>query len=177
MANRDFPSGMRPIHEGGSARPRLTQYAVGASETIYAQSPMKFNAAGTVSPQNATTNVTNAIGVAAHYVATGAGESATVLVWDDPKQRFIIQADDSGTALTAADIGLNIDFAASPEVGDATTRQSTCEAAQSTAAATATLMLRILGKVDRIDNTWGNFVDLIVMWRTGVHKLDVALGL
>ena len=116
------------------------------------------------------------LGVAAHAVTTAAGETSTVLVWDDPNQLFQIQEDATGT-MTAADVGLNADFAASAEAIDAFTGQSTCELSGTSKDTTNTLLLKILGKVDRVDNAWGDHVDLIVKFSEAVHFNATPTGL
>lgn len=175
MANKDFPSGMRPVTEGGTGRPRLREYTVLAANTpIYAGAPLKFLNSGTVAMQDTATNTTDNIGVSSGYYPTSTVD-IQILVWDDPEQLFVIQDDGTGTpALTW--IGNNADFV-NPDSGDAFTNQSIAELAGSTpAAGEAANTLRILGKVDRIDNDWDDFVDLIVQYRPGAHFNAIATG-
>lgn len=176
MANKDYPRGMWPLTDGGAARPRCRQYQVGASTTIYQGSPLILQADGTVTPQTTAGDDDQNIGVAAHYVTTGAGETSTVAVFDDPNQLFVIQDDGSGT-LAATSVGLNAPFAANPEAGNATTRVSTAELSGTGAATTAALPLRIMGKVDRIDNEWGDNVDLVVMYNSAQHFFNDTAGI
>ena len=66
---------------------------------------------------------------------------------------YRIQADDVSATIAAADIGLNADFVVA--AGDATTGMSGMELDSDTKNTTATLSLKILGAVDRPDNTLG----------------------
>jgi hypothetical protein len=176
MANKDFPRGMWPISEGGSARPRCRTYPVAASKTIYKGSHCILLADGTVEASTVATGDTNIIGVAAHYVATGAGETSEIAVFDDPNQLFAIQ-ENASAVLTQAAVGANAPFAANPEAGSSITRESTAELSSTAVAQTADLPLQIIGKVERIDNEWGEHVDLIVKFNTGQHIFNDDAGI
>lgn len=74
---------------------------------------------------------------------------------------YRVQADDVAATVAAADIGLNADFIVA--AGDAVTGMSGMELDTSSKATTATLSLKILGVVDRPDNTLGEVnQDLLV---------------
>lgn len=176
MANKDYPRGMWPLNEGGAARPRCRTYPVAASTTIYQGSPVILQADGTVAATSTTGDQTNLLGAAAHYVSTGVGETSTVAVFDDPNQLFMIQDDGTGT-LAQTSVGLNAPFAASPGAGNSNTRVSTAELSGTNAATTSALPLRILGKVERINNEWGDNVDLIVQINTGQHIYNDDAGI
>lgn len=66
---------------------------------------------------------------------------------------YRIQCDDDGSTLATGDIGLNADFIVGS--GDTVTGMSGVELDTSTKNTTATLSLKIIGVVDRPDNTLG----------------------
>jgi hypothetical protein len=78
---------------------------------------------------------------------------AYVAVADDPSIIFECQ-EDSTTAFTVDDVGLNASLTA--ESGNTTTGKSTVEIDCSTEDATATLGVKILRLVDRVDNELGD---------------------
>lgn len=159
MANLDQPQGFRPK---GDVR-RLNEYV--AAGAIYPGDAVSQEAGGRVAAASATAAL---CGVAATYAAA-AGDA--VMVWDDPDQLFIVQADDA-TIDAQTDIGLNYDILAT--AGDATYRVSRMEVDASTQATTATLPLKLLAIEKRPDNALGGFVDVIV--KINNHQLDGGTG-
>ena len=175
MANKDFPSGLAPINEGGSGRPRLTEYTVAAAATpIYKGAPMKLVSTGTAAMATDETGQTYWLGASAGYYPTSTVD-IKVLIWDDPNQLFTIQ-DDGSAALAETNIGNNANFITA-DSGDSFTGQSIAELDATTPATTATFPLQIVGLVKRIDNSWGANADLIVRWRFGAHHETSALGI
>lgn len=88
--------------------------------------------------------------------AAGYGAASTafyVLVCDDPNVLFEIQEDSVGGALAATSVGLNADLIAA--AGSTATKQSGFMLDSSTAAATATLQMRIVQLEQRADNAIG----------------------
>ena len=166
MANKDFTAGARPFDMGSGSRARMMPYKVAASTTIYANAPLITVADGTVAMTASVNNVVNWIGFAVHPIVSSSAIQ-TVMVYDDPFQKFIIQSD---AALAATDVHLNADFI-NPNTEFSSTRYSNCELDGSTAVATFdnSEPLHILGKVERSDNTWLIHVDVIVQWNLGVH--------
>lgn len=73
-----------------------------------------------------------------------------VLVADDPALLFEAQEDGVGSALDMVDVGLNVDFVVG--AGSTTTGQSGMQIDSSTVAATATLPLKLIRPVQRVDN-------------------------
>lgn len=71
----------------------------------------------------------------------------------DPNALFEIQQVNSGTALTANDVGLNVDFVVA--AGSTYTGMSGTTLNNATEAATNTLDLKIVGMVNRVDNDVG----------------------
>lgn len=78
--------------------------------------------------------------------------SVAMYAWvvDDPNAIFEIQADDDTNTIAAADIGLNADIIVA--AGDTVTGLSGMELDSSTKATTSTLILRIMGLVQRPSN-------------------------
>ncbi len=100
-ANVDAPFGAIP-YEGPA---RLTEYRtdVGAA-AIYPGDLVGQMADGAVDTIGSAT-ASMILGVAAHYVAAAA--TSTILVYDDPDQRFVMQDDGDTTAMTALSEGAN----------------------------------------------------------------------
>lgn len=94
-----------------------------------------------------------------------------VLVVDDPATIF--EAEVSGTTLTAADVGLNASIAVG--TGSITTGASAVTVNGTTAAATATLSLRIVGFTQRPDNEVGN-ASAKVLVKINNHQLGSSTG-
>jgi hypothetical protein len=102
-----------------------------------------------------------------------ASQDRIALVVDDPMVVFEIQEVSGGTALTAAEVGLNANVAA---VADAntTTGLSTTELDNATEASTADLDLKILGLVKRPDNAFGEHAKWRVLINT--HSYNSSTG-
>lgn len=108
----------------------------------------------------ATAGATNAItgvvvgfeDIASMTLGYGAASTQrTVLVADSPGTLFEIQEDAVGATTALADVGLNCDLISA--AGSTTNRVSGWMMDSSTKAAGATLQLKIVGFVERIDNT------------------------
>ena len=82
-------------------------------------------------------------------------------VYDDPFQEFVIQADNGGAAIAAAQIGLNANLLAGS--GNVFTGRSGWQLDTSTAATTATLAAKILGLSRDPENDFGNFAKVRVL--------------
>lgn len=159
MPNLDQPQGFRPKGE-----PRRCNAYVAAG-AIYPGDAVSLEAGGRVAAAVASAAL---CGVAATYAAAAGDE---VMVWDDPDQLFIAQADDA-TIDAQTDIMLNYDILAT--AGDATYRVSRMEVDASTQAATATLPLKVLGIEKRPDNALGAQVDVIC--KINNHQLGEGTG-
>jgi hypothetical protein len=79
-----------------------------------------------------------------------------LLVADDPDLLFEVQQSNSGTALTANDIGLNVNLTVA--AGSTATGYSGTVIDNTTEATTNTLDVKIVGMVDRPDNDIGSSV-------------------
>lgn len=130
MANVDRPRGARPYGRAREAK----QYTAGAA--VYPGDFVHLEADGLVDPATASEAI---LGVAASY-ASASGEA--VLVWDDPDQKYIVQAD-TGTSLAQTSVGLNYNIVAT--AGNSTYKQSRMELDSSSGATDSTLPLRLIG--------------------------------
>lgn len=95
------------------------------------------------------------------------------MVVDDPQVIFEIQEHSNGTQLTAAEVGLNTISVSGTNNGFLSGWQlaSTTDA---TAAATATLQLKLLGLSRKPNNTFGAFAKWLV--QINVHELGHGTG-
>jgi len=169
MANTDFPRGFEPLYHLTGGEIRTTDYTVTTGKTIYKGDLLVATAAGTVEPAAAGAGL-SVVGVAAAYVDDSGGAGGkTVPVYDDPYIVFSVQAD-SGTSVAASDVFATADHVAG--AGNPTTKISGHELDSSDIGTGA--QLKILGKVDRPDNAWGEHVDLAVLINEHLYKAAVA---
>jgi len=132
MANGDYPRGARPT--GVLYPPHPYTHPASDGSAIYPGDFVKTSG-GYITVGAATNRLR---GVAANYVA--ASTAGTVYVYDDPRQKFIIQ-DDAGATLSQAEVGENCDILAT--AGDSTLKVSQMEIAAA-GHATTTAQLHIL---------------------------------
>ena len=90
------------------------------------------------------------------------------LVVDDPKAVFEVGEAPTGTALTAADIGNNANLVVGTNNGFA----SGWYLSNAATAGTSTLQVKLLGLVQRADNTFGNGARWLVMINS--HELSIG---
>jgi len=92
-------------------------------------------------------------------------------VYDDPNTLFKIQADQAGAALTAADVGENIQIVAGP-TGSTVTHKSGLAADSSTTNTTNTFPLQILGsaQTDLGYTSAGTAMNILVRINTHQHR-------
>lgn len=174
MPNLNAPFGLRPVqtlghgHYTGSIR----QYAVPASDgtAIFVGDPVKLVGTSQFINGQTLANVAQAatgdvivgvvVGVLAEtrdsLIYRAASTQRILLVNDDPNALFEIQQVNSGTALTANDIGLNANFVVA--AGSTVTGQSGVTLDNTTEANTNTLDLKIVGMPNRLDNDPGSAV-------------------
>lgn len=155
MANVDNPHGFRPLMrnlDGGE--PRIEEYDKDASEAtaIFPFDIVSREADGNIAP-GGTPGTTRYQGVALEY---GAAATATKhLVIESPNAVFEAQDNADTDGIAAADLGLNAN--AEFNAGNLTKQQSGHEIDESSAAATATLDLKLLRllKTPDADNDFG----------------------
>jgi hypothetical protein len=168
MANKDNPRGFWPVRNHSGGEIRCNEYQMTASKTVYKGDLVKIVAAGTVEAAAADIG-TACIGVAAEYKVSAATGTYLLKVYDDPRTVFGVQAD-SGTAVTIADKGNTANHVAGS--GSATTKMSGHELDSSDIDTGA--QLKIIGKVERPDNTWAEHVDLEVLINEHHYSAAVA---
>lgn len=174
MANTNFLFGLRPIGRvsGGVVTGSIRQFSVAAGDAtaIFIGDPVK----GAGTSQFIDGNVyTDVIQAATGDVITGvvvgvkpvtqdstlyrvASTQRILLVNVDPDALFEIQQINSGTALTANDVGLNADMTIG--TGSTATGLSGTSINNATEATTNTLDLKIVEMVNRVDNDPGSTV-------------------
>ena len=174
MANANAPFGLRPVQNIGTGpyNAAIRQYSIAAGDgtATFVGDPVKI--AGTSQFINGQTfsDVVQAatgdvpVGVVVGFLADtrdsliyrAASTQRIALVCDDPNAIFEIQQVSGGTALTANDVGLNINFVVA--AGSTVTGLSGVTLDNTTEATTNTLDLKIIGMVNRADNDPGSAV-------------------
>jgi hypothetical protein len=167
MANANTPMGLVPVRGVNSQTvtggPRLYSHAAGDGTALYRGDPVKI--AGTAQTINGVTTqdvVRAATGdvicgvfmgvLPATRDSTVYGAASTAyqcFVDDDPNSLFEMQDLSTGTALTSADVGLNVDFVAG--TGSTVTGWSGFTLNNATEATTNTLDLKLIEIVNRVD--------------------------
>lgn len=154
MANADKPFGFRFHSTTHGGPPKIGKYK-NTAVAIYPGDAVHLDGSGRV---NSIASTETPMGVALNYVSSTADQD--VYVYDDlTNTLFEVQADGDDIS-DDTKIGLFFDITAT--TGNTTTLQSKQEL-DSDASAEDTLVL--LGKVNRPDNAWGEFVDCIVRFR------------
>ena len=172
MANKDFPRGFWPIrhHCGGTIRSH--EYIVTTGQTIYTGDPVMLVAAGTAQVIAATDDV-KCIGIAAHYVNDSASAGGKVIqVYDDPFIVFGVQST-TGQTPGLTEVGASADMI-TYAAGSSTTYNSIMELA---AASAQTAMFHVIGKVNEVDNAWGEHCDLEVIFNEHRYKSAGTAGI
>ena len=171
MANADTPAGATPVaHRNGAAyNGSLNVYSVAAGDgtALYVGDFVKLAGTGQTVGGRVLQDVTRAatgdviVGVVVGFKPDSqdslryraASTAREVYVADNPDLVFEIQEGSSGTALTANDIGLNINFVVG--AGSTVTGFSGTQLDNSTEATTSTLDLHLVQPVAREDNAIG----------------------
>lgn len=173
MANADTPAGLRPVKDvhGRAYNGAKRSYSAIASygTALFIGDPVKITGAATTLSDGrivpnvdacAATDVIDGVivGFAANPTDLGSTYRAAstlreVFVCDDDNMLYEIQEGSTGTALTAAAIGLNIDFVVA--AGNTNTGLSGVMIDNATEATTNTLSLKLVEFVNRPDNEIG----------------------
>jgi len=163
MANVNRASGARPVrHINGSPyNGQCNEYECNTGNAVFLGDFVKSG--GTANAEGRATVVIAAAGDALRGVVVGivpdtadsliyraSGTTRRLLVCDDPDYVFEIQADNGGANLALVDVGENADILVTG--GSTVTGTSATELDSSTHTA-STAQLRILGFVQRTDNT------------------------
>ena len=179
MANVDRPNGARSAGRtltGGSPQPAV-EYSVDSSNStaIFIGDFVVREADGNVAPYTGTGGgnlLGVCVGIKGDYGDLNrrylpASTAGTIYVIDDPDHVFIVQEDDGGTALTAADAGANCDVLAG--TGDTTSGMSRHEIDRSTVT-TSSAQLRLIRLVPAEDNAHGDFAKWEVVINEHAYK-------
>jgi hypothetical protein len=174
MPNLNTPFGLRPVGGIGSGvySGKITQYSVPAGDAtaIFIGDPVKLAGTSQIINGQVFADVAQAatgntiIGVVVGTLADtrdsllyrAASTQRIVLVNDDPNAVFEAQQVTGGTALTANDVGLNINFVVA--AGSTVTGWSGVTLDNTTEATTNTLDLKIVAMPNRVDNDVGTAV-------------------
>lgn len=160
MANADRKKGFQPYEE----IKRESPYQAGG--TVYPGDLVRMNSSGLVVAASADTSAN--IGVAAQYAVSG----QEVKVWDDPEQKFEVQADSDGSvAIAQTNAGLNYQIVAT--TGSTAYRQSRQELDASSAASDSNLPLRMLAISPAVDNAAGVNAKVVVVLNNHQRKAGV----
>lgn len=168
MANANAPRGLSPVRGVNSqyvtGGPRAYVHDSGDGTALYVGDPVKLAGANTTVNGISLPQVVRASSgdvLVGAVVAAGAetrdslpyvaaSTTRVVYVDDDPDSLFEVQDANGGTQLTAAAVGLNVDFTGSG--GDTATGWSAVTLSNTTEAATNTLDLKVIDVVNRVDN-------------------------
>lgn len=191
MANVDAPRGFKPVRyvSGAPYNGAVNEFSTagGDSTAIFLGDPVTLSGTSQTIDgqiyadvdQAATGDIVIGVVVGVKPVtheSTIYREASTariLYVADDPNLLFEIQEVSGGTALTAADIGLNADFVVGS--GSTSTGLSGVELDNSTEANTATLDCKIVGFVNREGNEIGEHAKWLV--RLNKHQyVDQTAG-
>jgi len=159
MANADLPIGARPYKTVMRMRTYRADAAVGQGDLVKQKAGDGSGTGLRIDVEPSTTGGAS-IGVAAH--AASAGDD--VAVYDHPDQIYEMQADGSDIG-NADDIGKNYDIIATT---------GSMEIDSSSRATTATLPLKLMAVINRIDNALGLNVKCAV--KINNHQLAGATG-
>lgn len=190
MANVDSPFGLRPVRyiSGAPYNGAVNTYSTvtGDATAIFIGDPVIIS--GTASTidgviyqdvdQAATGNVFVGVVVGVKpdtrdsLIHRAASTARILYVADDPNLLFEIQEVSGGTALAAADIGLNANIVVG--TGNATTGLSGVELNNATEATTNTLDVQIVGFVNRPGNEIGEHAKWLVRINRHQHANQVA---
>lgn len=161
MANPDRKRGLQPYGEILRSQPYQT------AGIVYPGDIVRMDNAGKVVAASADTSPN--IGVAAEYAASG----EEVMVWDDPEQMFVCQADSGGSiSIAQTNAGLNYQIVAT--TGSTAYRQSRQELDASAGATDSNLPLRMLAISPAVDNAAGVNAKVVVVLNNHQRKAGVV---
>jgi len=105
--------------------------------------------------------------------STVAKDKYKVYVYDDPDIIFQIEADQAATALTAADVGKNVQIVASP-TGSAITHKSGLVADSSTKNTTNTFPLTVLASAELDDSFTSAGTSMDILVKINTHQFGLG---
>lgn len=174
MANLNTPFGLRPVSTigGTPATGAVRTFSIPSSDgtAVYIGDPVKLVGTSQIVNGAVYSDIAQAatgdtiVGVVVGVVADtrdsliyrAASSQRLLLVDTDPNTIFEVQQVSTGTALTANDVGLNVNFVVA--AGSTVTGLSGVTLDNTTEATTNTLDLKIVGMPNRADNDIGTAV-------------------
>ena len=198
MANANRPSGFSPVqYLNGSpwnGQARIYSIAAAYATALYIGDPVKSS--GTADANGVPGIILGATTGALRGVIVGLGSAEGLIanpknldityrpaaaqatdwyamVVDDPQVLFEVQENANGTALAAADIGLNT-ISVSGTGSGYVSGWMLASATDASPAATATLQLKLMGLVRRQQNAFGAYAKHLV--KINVHELGTGTG-
>lgn len=191
MANVNMPMGLQPVRylNGSPWNGQATRYCIPSTDgtAYYLYDPVTHagsadaNGVATVSIGVAGAAILGSIvgvevagdNLEIKYIPATKTRDYYVFVADDPN--IIFEMQESGTAMAAADVGLNANFViAAPS---STVSPSATAIDNSTKATTATLNLKLLGLSQRVDNAFGTSAKWLVLINNHQFKSGGTLGI
>lgn len=153
MANRDQPIGFRPI----GAILRVTPYRIDATTTMFIDDVLNMESDGY--PDQAVAGDVCIIGTSSVY-RTSSSAAGQIMVYDDPQQQFVAQADGADLAGQTS-MGNNADIVVG--TGSSVTGLSAMEIDSDTATAGAANfhLIRRAGDTQIGENAWGANVNVV----------------
>lgn len=182
MANVAGKKGLRPINQPyGNIRCNYYQATTGVAWYMY--QPVDLDANGRV-----VTGVAGSVGnffllgsiigmaddsfgpinnsysgyLPANPAVTGSGGFVNLLIADDPSQQFVIEEDTGGSALTAQAIGAASTFTYQASSGSSVSGIANVVLDRSEVNTTTDLALRLIKKLDKTDNAYGDYCKWVV---------------
>ena len=198
MANANRPSGFSPVqYLNGSpwnGQARIYSIAAAYATALYIGDPVKSS--GTADANGVPGIILGATTGALRGVIVGLGSAEGLIanpknldityrpaaaqatdwyamVVDDPQVLFEVQENANGTALAATEIGLNT-ISVSGTGSGFVSGWMLASATDATPAATATLQLKLMGRVRRQQNAFGAYAKHLV--KINVHELGTGTG-
>ncbi len=178
MASVANPRGLRAINSGiAGTSPRLTEYTMTASKTVYEGEVVQLASTGLVTKVTLATGGAhlNLLGVAAHYVAATATTAYKVLVYDDPNQIYVVDSPMAAASNVQTLIGQRA-FITNNSAGNGTTLQ--CKGAIASSTSTGTnQVVKIIGFYNQIGNVIGTTnADFLVQILPRNHVFATSTG-
>lgn len=190
MANVTGKKGLRPINQPyGNIRCNYYEAATGTA--FYMYQPVDLDANGRVvvsAASNSSYILGSVVGMAddafgpisdsysgyipANPASVNSAGLVEILVADDPQQLFVIEEDTGGSVLDAQAIGAGALFTYTATTGSTVSGIANVVLDRSTIAATTDMTLRIVKKLDKPDNAYGNYCK----WIVSINRHRLAPG-
>ncbi len=180
MANVTGKKGLRPINQP-YGNIRCNYYEAATGQAFYMYQPVDLDANGRVIVATASAQtyiLGSIIGMAddafgpisntysgyipANPASVNSAGLVEILVADDPAQQFVIEEDTGGSALTQQAVNAGAVFTYTATTGNTVSGIANVVLDRSTVAVTTDMTLRLIKKLDKIDNAYGDYCRWIV---------------